>query len=140
MQAFKFYLLYFYRTSSIQQIGGFMNLKLWASASAVAVATVFAQDYYGEEPTAESAPTSVETVAAPAPTAPVAEVSSSTPTPAETAAQQSSGDLMSKLDVLRGNSYNFVGNELAATTIGDQLAYPYMRQSDSSCMWNRQAA
>lgn len=100
-----------------------MNLKLWASASAVAVATVFAQDYYGEEPTAESA--SVETVAAPAPAALVAEVPS-TPAPAETAAPQSSGDLMSKLDVLRGNSYNFVGNELAATTVGDQLAYPYM--------------
>ncbi len=100
-----------------------MNLKLWASASAVAVATVFAQDYYGEEPTAE--PASVETVATPATAAPVAEVPP-TPAPAETAAPQSSGDLMSKLDVLRGNSYNFVGNELAATTVGDQLAYPYM--------------
>lgn len=109
-----------------------MNLKLWASASAVAVATVFAQDYYGEMPAAETAhateetaPASVETVTAPAPAAPVAEATSA-PAPAETAAPQSSGDLMSKLDVLRGNSYNFVGNELAATTIGDQLAYPYM--------------
>ncbi len=109
-----------------------MNLKLWASASAVAAATIFAQDYYGETPVAEPAPASfVEQVAAPvAPTAQTAPEASSTSAPAssaaETPAPQASGDLMSKLDVLRGNSYNFVGNELAATTVGDQLGYPYM--------------
>lgn len=99
-----------------------MNLKLWTSASAVAVTIAFAQDYYGEMPAAEPATASVEQIAVPAPKVEVP----SAPAPAETAAPQSSGDLMSKLDVLRGNSYNSVGNELAATTVGEQLSYPYM--------------
>lgn len=102
-----------------------MNLKLWASAGMVAAATVFAQSYEGDAPVAESAPIAEEPVSAPAPVA--QEAPAAEPLPAsENSAPQASGDLMSKLDVLRGNSYNFVGNELAATTVSDQLSYPYM--------------
>lgn len=106
-----------------------MNLKLWASAGMVAAATVFAQDYEEFAPAMEAAPVAEEPVSAPAP---VQEASAAEPVSApessasESSAPQASGDLMSKLDVLRGNSYNFVGNELAATTVSDQLSYPYM--------------
>jgi hypothetical protein len=114
-----------------------MNLKLWASASAVAVATVFAQDYtqdvFQDAPAAEPAPV-VEEASAPAP-APAAEPApaSAPAAPAPVAAVETpatapavSGNLMAKIDVLRGNAYNSVGNELAATTVSDQLAWPYL--------------
>ena len=38
--------------------------------------------------------------------------------------------LDAKLSVLRGNSYNFVGNELAAPTVGLRLGLPYMMSFD----------
>ncbi len=93
-----------------------MNLKLLAGVSVLAVASAFAQDdYFAEEAAPAAAETAPAPVAAPAP-APAAPV----------ATEASSGSLLAKLDVLRGNAYNFVGSELAATTVADQLDYPYM--------------
>lgn len=79
-----------------------MNLKLLAGVSAFAFASAFAQDdYYAEDPAQEA-------------------------TPVAEAPAQNSSSLLAQLDVLRGNAYNFVGSELAATTVADQLDYPYM--------------
>lgn len=109
-----------------------MNLKLLAGVSVLAFASAFAQDgYYAEEPAQEAAPVAEAPAAEPAPspyeTEPVAQAPVAAPAPAaEAPAAQTSGSLLAKLDVLRGNSYNFVGSELAATTVGDQLDYPYM--------------
>lgn len=109
-----------------------MNLKLLAGVSVLAFASAFAQDgYYAENPAQEAAPVAEapaeEPAASPYETEPVAQAPVAAPAPAaEAPAAQTSGSLLAKLDVLRGNSYNFVGSELAATTVGDQLDYPYM--------------
>lgn len=89
-----------------------MNLKLLAGVSAFAFASAFAQDdYYAEDPAQEATPVAE----APAAVA-----------PATVAPAQNLSSLLAQLDVLRGNAYNFVGSELAATTVADQLDYPYM--------------
>ena len=102
-----------------------MNLKLLAGVSAFAFASAFAQDdYYAEDPAQEATPVAEAPAAEPAPspyeTEPVAQA------PATVAPAQNSSSLLAQLDVLRGNAYNFVGSELAATTVADQLDYPYM--------------
>lgn len=102
-----------------------MNLKLLAGVSAFAFASAFAQDdYYAEDPAQEATPVAEAPAAEPAPspyeTEPVAQA------PAAVAPAQNSSSLLAQLDVLRGNAYNFVGSELAATTVADQLDYPYM--------------
>ena len=111
-------------------MGGLMNLKLLAGASVLAFASAFAQDGYFAE---ETAPAAAETAPSPYEAEPVAQAPVAEPVaaPAPAAAPaaetaQASGSLLAKLDVLRGNAYNFVGSELAATTVGDQLDYPYM--------------
>lgn len=109
-----------------------MNLKLLAGVSVLAFASAFAQDgYYAEDPAQAAAPVAEapaeEPAASPYETEPVAQAPVAAPAPAaEAPAAQTSGSLLAKLDVLRGNAYNFVGSELAATTVGDQLDYPYM--------------
>ena len=111
-----------------------MNLKLLAGVSAFAFASAFAQDdYYAEDPAQEAAPVAEAPAAEPAPspyeTEPVAQAPAAEPVadaPAAVAPAQNSSSLLAQLDVLRGNAYNFVGSELAATTVADQLDYPYM--------------
>ena len=68
---------------------------------------------------------------------PVAQPVQGTPTQAVPAAQpveekklEPLSPLDAKLSVLRGNSYNFVGNELAAPTVGLPLGLPYMMSFD----------
>ena len=107
-----------------------MNLKLLAGVSAFAFASAFAQDdYYAEDPAQEAAPVAEAPAAEQAPspyeTEPVAQAPAAV-APATVAPAQNSSSLLAQLDVLRGNAYNFVGSELAATTVADQLDYPYM--------------
>ena len=107
-----------------------MNLKLLAGVSAFAFASAFAQDdYYAEDPAQEATPVAEAPAAEPAPspyeTEPVAQAPAAV-APATVAPAQNSSSLLAQLDVLRGNAYNFVGSELAATTVADQLDYPYM--------------
>jgi hypothetical protein len=92
--------------------GGVMNLKLLMGVALLAVSAVFAQEEetFGATPAAEpvTAPVAAPVVEAPAPLAVQTPVSS-----------------VSKFDQLRGNAYNFVGNEAAASTVNDYLARPH---------------
>ena len=79
-----------------------------------AMSSVFAQDFGASEATSENmAPTATES--------PVAFA----PAPAPVASSSSSASV-ANFDKLRGNAYNFVGNEAAASTVNDYLARPHL--------------
>ena len=79
-----------------------------------AMSSVFAQDFGASESTSEdTASTATES--------PVAFA----PAPAPVASSSSSASV-ANFDKLRGNAYNFVGNEAAASTVNDYLARPHL--------------
>jgi len=91
-----------------------MNLKLLMGVGLFAVSGALAQDFGASEATSENmAPTATESPVAFAPApAPVA--------------SSSSFASVANFDQLRGNAYNFVGNEAAAYTVNDYLARPHL--------------
>lgn len=119
-----------------------MNIKLIALATAMAASAAMAQNYEEEDSiveenaAAEAAPAQEEAsepAAAPAPVQQQAETAyaeiESKPAPqpvaqAEEEAPAADGEA-TNFDVLRGNAYNPVGNEAAASTIGGNMNAPY---------------
>ena len=91
-----------------------MKLNLLMGMGLFAMSSVFAQDFGASESTSEdTASTATESSVAFA------------PAPAPVASSSSSASV-ANFDQLRGNAYNFVGNEAAASTVNDYLARPHL--------------
>ncbi|WP_407440507.1 hypothetical protein [Fibrobacter sp.] len=109
-----------------------MNIKLISLSAAIAVSAAFAQDEFAAQPAPAEQTAAPEAYAAPAPApapAPVVYSSSSVqmtmPFFSSSSAEQAQAGEKSRFDVLRGNAYNSVGNQAAASTIGGNMVSPH---------------
>lgn len=108
-----------------------MNIKLISLTAALAFTSAMAQNYAGNPAeTVNQAPAGQ--AVAPAPVEDSAQVQAPAPAPAPTPApapqaQAAPTDTASNspFDVLRGNAYNPIENQAAASTVNDNLASPY---------------
>ncbi len=113
-----------------------MNIKLIALSSLLATSAVFAQEEaYTEDQTTQATEETVAEATEEQPAEePVQEVAPASSATAITLVEESSSSAVveeapvtsgDKFNVLRGNAYNNVGNEAAASTIGGNMAAPY---------------
>lgn len=113
-----------------------MNIKLIALSSLLATSAVFAQEEaYTEDQTTQATEETVAEATEEQPAEePVQEVAPASSATAITLVEESSSSAVveeapvtsgDKFNVLRGNAYNNVSNEAAASTIGGNMAAPY---------------